>query len=497
MDGMREKVEKFIREYHMLEPESRVVVGVSGGPDSLCLLDVLCGIRKDWSIELSAVHIHHGLRGENADRDEEHVRVFCETRGVLCRVYHEQVGRLAREQKRSIEETGRDVRYRRFEEWLKEWGGTHIAVAHHRDDQAETVLFSLARGSGLRGAGGIRPVNGRIVRPLLCVGRGEIEAYLTVRGISWCVDETNAGTDYARNRIRHQVLPLMEAHINSRVSAHLAAAALEFQEAEDYVAAEEQRLYNRYVSEISEGMAVSEKLLEEAPFLQRRVLYRVLKAAAGSARDLSREHVGLLLGILSGACGRQVDMPYSVAAWKEAGRLVVVPQNRGSGCGPASLWPGNRQERRRFQSEEGPGDAPMGKNQGRGVYVCLPLPVPGAVRVGKQCLTLRILDGNTGNFPEKKYTKWLDYDRMSDKLVLRRRQPGDRITIDSMGHHKKLKDFLIDRKIPRHERDSLWLVADGREIVWIIGERMGASYRVSETSSRILEMKFTGDEEDE
>ena len=187
---MRLQVETFMREHHMLEPGSRVVAGVSGGADSLCLLDVLCDMRRDWQLEVSAVHVHHGLRGESADRDEAYVRHFCEERQVFCRVYHEQVDRLAREQGKSVEEAGRDIRYFRLEQWRRQWGGDCIAVAHHRDDQAETVLFQLVRGSGLKGAGGIRPVNGRVIRPLLCVGRREIERYLAKREISWCEDET-------------------------------------------------------------------------------------------------------------------------------------------------------------------------------------------------------------------------------------------------------------------------------------------------------------------
>ena len=465
---MRLQVETFIREHHMLEPGSRVVAGVSGGADSLCLLDVLCDMRRDWQLEVSAVHVHHGLRGESADRDEAYVRHFCEERQVFCRVYHERVDRLAREQGKSVEEAGRDIRYFRLEQWRRQWGGDCIAVAHHRDDQAETVLFQLVRGSGLKGAGGIRPVNGRVIRPLLCVGRREIERYLAKREISWCEDETNAETDYTRNCIRQQILPLLEGRVNSRAAAHLAAAALEFREAEAYAADAERRLYPAYVESSCGRRTVSEQLLNEAPFMGRRILYRALQETGGSARDLSADHIKILADLLSGSCGRRADLPYGVKAWKEAGRLVLVSRDR----------------EKIMQS---------GDNAGK----CIPLTVPGTFFVDGKRFTFRILQGNPVNFPRKKYTKWLDCDRISGSLVLRRRRPGDRIAIDAAGHHKKLKDFLIDCKIPRHQRDMLWLVADDREVLWIIGERMSAACQITGSTRRVLEIEITGDEEDE
>lgn len=484
---MKGRVKAFIEEHRMLEPGSRVVVGVSGGPDSLCLLDILCGLRKEWQLEVSAVHVHHGLRGVSADRDEAFVKAFCQERQVVCRVFHEQVEILAKEQKKSIEEAGRDIRYLRFEQWRSRWNGNRIAVAHHQDDQAETMLFQLARGSGLRGAGGIRPVNGRVIRPLLCAGRREIERYLTERKIAWCEDETNAGADYARNCIRRQILPLLAENINSRTSAHLAAAALEFQEAEAYVAEEERRLYGKYVEELSEGMAVSDGLLDEASFMRRRVLYSVLRKVSGSARDLSAIHVKVLENIFSGSCGRQGDLPYGVRVWKEKGRLLAVRPD-----------PVDIRESAAARSDRA-GDMPSAavfrnRTDGKTVSACIPLTVPGTFVVDGRRLTLRILQENPANYARKKYTKWLDCDKISGSLVLRRRRPGDRITIDSAGHHKKLKDYLIDRKIPRHKRDSLWLVADDREVLWIIGERMGAVCGITGTTRRILEIECTGDE---
>ncbi len=474
---MRKRVEAFVREHRMLKAGSRIVAGVSGGPDSLCLLDILCDMRSDWRLGISVVHVHHGLRGESADRDEAFVKRFCAERQVPCRVYHEQVGRLAREQGKSVEEAGRDIRYLRFEQWRGRWGGDYVAVAHHRDDQAETVLFRLARGSSLKGAGGIRPVNGRVIRPLLCMGRQEIEQYLTQRGISWCEDETNAETNFARNCIRQQVLPLLESNINCGAAAHLAAAALEFQEAEEYVAGVEKQLYPRYVEAVGSGWAVSERLLDEAPFMGRRILYRVLLEAAGTTRDLSADHVKILADLLSGSCGRQADLPCGAQARKEAGRLVILSADRGAAGQPTAAF----------------SNQACKENAG----LCIPLTAPGTFCVGGKRLNLRILQENPMNFPRKKYTKWLDCDKISDNLVLRKRRPGDRIAIDAAGHHKKLKDFLIDCKIPRHKRDGLWLLAEGSEILWVIGERMGAACQVTGSTRRVLEIEFTGDEENE
>ena len=215
---MLEKVENYIRQWKMLEKGDKVVVGLSGGADSVCLFLILEELRKKIGFEILAVHVNHGIRGEEAKADEEFVKTLCEKKEIPCRSVSVDIPKMAVEYRMSEEEAGRTARREIFEQAAEEWGGTRIALAHHQDDNAETFFLHLARGSGLRGLGGIYPVNGMYIRPLLCVGRKEIEDYLKGREMSYCIDATNMEDAYMRNRIRNHVIPYFKENINEKMS---------------------------------------------------------------------------------------------------------------------------------------------------------------------------------------------------------------------------------------------------------------------------------------
>ena len=199
-------------EHHMLTPGDRVVAGVSGGADSVCLLFVLLKIREEIPFSLHGVHVNHGIRKE-AGEDAAYVEQLCSQFGLPFILVKENVRERAAAEKRSEEEMGRLVRYQAFESVMKSVGANKIAVAHNSNDQAETMLFHLFRGSGLSGLCGIRPVRDHIIRPILCLERKEIEQYLEERKIAYCKDATNEEDDYTRNRIRHHILPYAEQEI--------------------------------------------------------------------------------------------------------------------------------------------------------------------------------------------------------------------------------------------------------------------------------------------
>ena len=225
----REKVFAYIREHHMLQAGDRVVVGVSGGADSACLLFLLLEWQKEVPTDIAVVHVDHGIRAE-AGEDARYVEQLCEERGIPFFLTRAEVRNRARMEKISEEEAGRRTRYEAFEKAAKEWGATKIAVAHNSNDRSETQLFHLFRGSGIRGLASILPVRDRIIRPLLCLERWEIEKFLQQRGIVYCKDATNEEDDYTRNRIRHHILPYAEENIVKCCVAHMnqTAELLEF-----------------------------------------------------------------------------------------------------------------------------------------------------------------------------------------------------------------------------------------------------------------------------
>ena len=226
-----QKVKTYVEKFHMIEPGDTIVLGISGGADSVCLLKILSKWKESWGISLKAVHVHHQLRGKEADDDEAFVRRLCEGEGIVCQVFHEDVQGIANREKKGLEEAGRLARYRCFTKVCEEVGGGKIALAHHQDDLAETMLHHLVRGTGIAGLCSLKPVSGNRIRPLLCLGKEEILAYLEEAGQSWRTDSSNLEDDYTRNRIRHHVLEELKTEVNPQAVRHMAQLSEELEEA--------------------------------------------------------------------------------------------------------------------------------------------------------------------------------------------------------------------------------------------------------------------------
>ena len=312
---MYQRVKAYVEAYHMLGKEDRVIAGISGGADSICLLFVLLELKKELGFDLVAVHVHHGLRGASADRDEAYVRQVCKEQKVPLEVFRRDVRAYAKERGLTEEEAGREVRREAFLECAARRGATRIALAHHRNDNAETVLFHLCRGSSLEGLSGIPPVSGCWIHPLLCVDRREIGSYLEKRGISYCTDETNREMCYTRNRIRGRVIPCLEENVNPRAMEHIADTAQRLRLAAEFVREEAGKCRQVCVRQEKDG----EILLEEpfrnlSLFLRREVLYETICRAAGTRRDIGAVHVSLAEGLLEKQVGRRIDLPGDAGA---------------------------------------------------------------------------------------------------------------------------------------------------------------------------------------
>lgn len=447
---MYQRVKAYVEAYHMLGKEDRVIAGISGGADSICLLFVLLELKKELGFDLVAVHVHHGLRGASADRDEAYVRQVCKEQKVPLEVFRRDVRAYAKERGLTEEEAGREVRREAFLECAARRDATRIALAHHRNDNAETVLFHLCRGSSLEGLSGIPPVSGCWIHPLLCVDRGEIESYLEKRGISYCTDETNREMCYTRNRIRGRVIPCLEENVNPRAMEHIADTARRLRLAAEFVREEAGKCRQVCVRQEKDG----EILLEEpfrklSLFLRREVLYETICRAAGTRKDIGAVHVRLAEGLLEKQVGRRIDMP--------------------GDAGAERCYEGLRF----FRKSQG--DLPE---------------VPGEFK-------MRVFDRPEGmeRIPQKTYTKWFDYDIIKCSLSARTRQGGDYLVINESGGRQKLKAFFVNEKIPREERDRMLLIADGDHIVWIPGRRMSRAYQVSSRTEKILEIKITEETE--
>lgn len=459
---MQKKVQKYIEQNHMIHQGDSVIVGVSGGADSICLLHILAELSPILKFRLTAVHVNHGIRGAAADADEAYVRERCAAWSIPCEVFCRDVPAYAKEHRISEEEAGRNIRREAFEETMRRYGGNKIALAHQMEDNAETFLLNLARGSRLKGLGGIRPVNGVYIRPLLCAGRREIEEYLEKKGIAYCMDATNLEDTYTRNRIRGHVLPYLKERVNDRSVEHINSAMEELREIQDYLVGRTEEAYRRCIREkAGQYLVQKEELEKQEKLLRSRIVRRALVRMAGKEQDLEESHVRAVLELMEKQSGRRAVLPYGICAVRTYEGVLLTK---------TEACKGNSEEKEVFLN-------------------LLPDQKPAFV-YGKWKVFWRILQnaGNMDDIPKKKYTKWFDYDIIKQNVSIRARRPGDRIVIDGRGNSQKLKSFFINEKIPADIRPKIPLIAEGNQILWIVGYRQSKAYQVSKETTSILEI---------
>ncbi len=507
-------------------PGDHIVAAVSGGADSVCMLLLLDRIRSEVGFSLRAVHVHHGIRGESADEDARFVLQLCERLGVRCDVIHVDVPAIAKERGTGIEETAREERYRALREacraWEREEAGAQsdsdaqvsvaaqadagvqagegaqtdegaeqgsgaqvgrfcIAVAHHMEDQAETVLFRMARGSGLTGVAGMRPAAPLpgdpailVIRPLLQFTRDEIEEIVTEAGTGWREDESNSDVSYARNRIRSGILPEL-AQINEAAVRHICALAEESAQAVEYLRSETDAALARCTAGESgaDSLVIDVKtLLQEHPLIADRVLMEALARAAGRRRDLTREHVEALRDLCAKNGTAEGDFPGGVHALVSGGLLMF---SRKQAAARTSALNGASQPAAADLHTE----ALLAVARAR-IGVTLPLDA------ADYQMEVFPYAGTGDDAPSDTYTKWLDYDKIQEFPALRTRRAGDRIGLSADGTQKKLSRCLIDAGIPEPLRDRIVFPCVGGDVLWIPGYRIHAAYKVSGKTKRIL-----------
>ena len=480
----------------MIIPGDRVCVGFSGGADSLLLLQLFLELRQELQIEVGAVHVNHMLRGDESDGDQRFAEAFCRKAGIPLEICHRDVKTIAAKAGLGLEEAGRNERRRIFDQCIRS-GWTKIGLAHHQNDMAETMLFNLARGSSLAGLASIPPVNGSIIRPLLCLSREEIEAELKSRDLVWRTDSSNLENDYARNRIRSGILPILREQINRRSVDHICAAAEDIREADTFLrqlAGERVRdmveivdradtdtdadisgdtgsdmTGNTRKDPVSATIRLDETAFLSCPeILQRYVLMDVLSRLRGGRKDLTRDHLASLSELMHLETGKRLNLPGGIRAEKTYGGILL------------NKMKAEQNTTAERQDPAGTGEIEL---SGEGTFSLN----------GVQIIChLEKNPVSPGEIPEKKYTKWMDYDRIKCGLVFRTRRSGDYIVINREGGRKKLKDYLIDRKIPAAERDRVLLLASGSRVFWVVGYRISEDCKISEATTSVIQIRVTG-----
>ncbi len=441
---------------NLIKRGDRILIAFSGGPDSVYLALKLVELREALDLTLFAVHINHNLE-EEADAQADFAKAFCVEHGITYAVFSEDIRGVANQNKCSLELAGRQVRYQRFYEQLEAWNCDTIALGHHKNDQAETLLYRMARGTGLHGMGGIKPRQGRLIRPLLSLTKEEILAALSHLCQHYNVDVSNARTDYVRNRIRHLVIPELE-QVNEKAVHHMAELAQQVEEMLAYLTPQVEEACNRCIDQNKIDLS---SLREYPVFLQKEVIRQGIITACEAEKDIGRVHMEQTLNLLSMQTGREVHLPYGVRAVREYDQIAFYKE----------------------------GD--VGRGQNGQEQKDLPI-VPGKEYVlpgWNACIKIRLLEKGSA-ISEKIYTKYFSYDKIKSGITLRTAREGDYYIMNQAGQHKKLNRYFIDQKIPKEDRTRVPLLADDHHILWIVGGRISEAYKVKEDTQNILEITW-------
>jgi tRNA(Ile)-lysidine synthase len=480
--NLLKKVYLTIDGYDLVRQGEVVLCAVSGGPDSVVMLHALKEINEiqqaDWKLHVA--HINHGLRGKAAAEDQDFVRELAEKLGMPFHTTNIDVKKIREKKKLSMEEAGRNVRHQWLEETALKIKAQKIALAHNLDDQSETIMHRIIRGTGLRGLKGMAPIRllSRkhdlfLVRPMLEVERFEIETFLQERGHASKTDLSNLDTSITRNRIRHKLLPMIEEDFNPRVKmalVKLGQTASSFYLLLREIAGE---VYEntKMLSGSDEVCFNAEAFEKLPPAIQTLLIDRAVKTLVGTLPHLNFEHYLEVISLCgSGGYSKTIRLPKGLEARRESYILKIY-------------WP-----------KEVPPPPKISK---------IPLKVPGTTVIKKLNLKIdtQIQEGRVVGMKEyvrnKDYTEEIvDYEKVQGKLSIRLRRKGDHFTPLGGRGSCKLKKFFIDHKVPQPLRDRIPILADDDRIVWVVGYRIDNSVKITEDTLKVLKLRVSRLEED-
>ena len=463
MVSMLEKVETTVNRYQLLSKGDLVVIGVSGGPDSVALLHVLTGLQEKYQLALHVAHLDHMFRGQESRDDACFVDRLARDWGVPATVASRDVPALIAQTGMSPQEAARQVRYSFLKEVADGLGAQKIAIGHHADDQVETVLLHILRGSGPEGLGGMRARQHCLIRPFLEITRTDIERYCQQYHLATRKDPSNSKPVYVRNRVRLKLLPLLRADYNPQVTSALLQMANLLREENDFLEQELDHLWPLLIMKSSpETLTLdAEYFVSLHTALQRRTVRRVFLSLRGDCAGLGFEHVERVVRFgREGTAGKIVELPHGVKVTRQHRELVF--QLRAS-------------------------------TEGLVVAFHYRLQVPGETRLpvlGKTITANLVAPPQVLPFRAESNEAWLDYQKVELPLFIRQRQPGDRFWPFGAPGPKKLKEFFIDAKIPAEERDMIPLVASVNDIVWVAGRRPDDRFKVTENTKQVLYLKL-------
>jgi tRNA(Ile)-lysidine synthase len=451
----------------LFKKNDTIVVAVSGGADSVCLLHILDELKKKLRINLHIAHLNHGLRERDAQEDADYVAGLARKLDIPATIEERDVAAYRRQKRCSPEEAAREVRYQFLADVSKSTGAGAVAVGHTRDDNIETILLHLLRGTGTAGLRGLQfrsiihtgqdGTTLSLVRPLLNISRCETVDYCSTHGLNPRFDESNLSPEFLRNRIRHELIPLLEGYNPSIDTALLRLGDIADADF-SYIEEQTAHAWKDIVVEKPGILYLDREKIRILPYALKRQLFRMaLRQLAGNLRDFEADHVEAMLGFLSKPGGKQLDLPHGIRLFSQYDNLILSTDEQ-----PPCPFP------------------PIEKE--------IPITVPGET-VLPGWLVKAHISQNTG-YDENDFSACFDLDKTGTALMVRTRKRGDRFQPLGMAQTKKLQDFMVDARIPQNWRRTVPVLTSPAQILWVVGWRIDERVKVTESTQNVLHLTF-------
>jgi tRNA(Ile)-lysidine synthase len=454
MKKAEQKVLRFIDEKNLIEKGDKILVALSGGPDSVFLLHFLNKFSRKFKISLAAIHINHGLRGRAASSDENFCIKLTNRLGVRFYSVKRNVKAHAKKLKVSTEEAGRLIRYEEFEKLSAKEGFTKIATAHIADDNAETILLNLIKGTGLNGISGIPYSRGKIIRPLLVLTKEEIVQYLKFYKIDYRTDLTNLQSDYERNFLRNEVIPLIKKRLNPSLENTLLKSSGVFKEINNFVKKKLKDEINHLTTKKDNTFSISLSNLNKIENELKGEAVRFVFEKEFKIQ-LSFDEVKRIFSLIEKQPGRSINLQGKLKVVRERNELIVVNQKKDVKSKPVVLRSGD------------------------------------SVKLNDKYISIKEVKNKKKQFNPDKNIEFINGDRAKSKFILRKWQPGDRFIPLGMKGSKKVSDFLSEQKLSTYNKKDQMILTNDDHIVWIIGLRLDDRFRITPQTKKIYELCIT------
>ncbi|WP_436513323.1 tRNA lysidine(34) synthetase TilS [Clostridium thermobutyricum] len=460
---MKKKFIKYIEDNSLIKNGDHILVALSGGPDSVCMLNLLCSIRDEYNLKIGAAHLNHMLRGEAANEDEKFAKEMCNKLEVDFYSKRVDIEAYSKEKGVSTETGGRDVRYALFNEVSKKYGYNKIATAHNANDQAETILMRMMRGTGLEGLCGIPLIRDEIyIRPILCMERWEVEKYCEDFNLNPRIDKTNLENIYTRNKIRLDILPYMKENFNKDVVMAINRMSNILWEDNKFINDFSKEKFKEYCHKENDEIKINKNLFKENKAIINRVIRKALTEVSKSTYDFEHKHIEEVINLAYIGTNKKIDLPNGIYAENVYGEIEIKKKKEKIDI--------KKSEEVTILKEDLDGNSIDFNN-----YEI-------KFEIVKSQKNLKITNNDL--------IKYFDYDKIKKYVIIRNRKNGDKITPLGMKGNKKLKDIFIDMKIPKEVRDEIPLIVFDDNIAWVLDVKLSNIYKVTNETENILKIIY-------